>query len=98
MRRLPIRNGLFFLSLAALATIGSVAVACSDDDTTTATTTTPAAGESSPAAGIPADVGKNDSASLTGSGSSFVQDVYTTWASLYQKVAKNVTVNYTGGG
>ena len=103
MRGLPVRRSLAMAGLAAVAALALAAAACGDDDNTTtpaaSAAATKGAENSSPAAGsIPADVGKNDSAKLTGSGASFPQDVYTTWASLYQKVAKDVELNYTGGG
>jgi phosphate transport system substrate-binding protein len=48
---------------------------------------------------IPTDVGKDDSAKLTGAGSTFANPLYTRWASDYKsKVASGVEINYQSVG
>ncbi|HYM15269.1 MAG TPA: phosphate ABC transporter substrate-binding protein PstS [Dehalococcoidia bacterium] len=104
------------LGLALLAGGALLLAACSSgtsnaDKTATAAAAQPAAtspggAASSPTAasgGIPANVGKNDKAQITGAGSSALTPFITTIADLYHKnVATGVTLNYgsigSGGG
>ncbi len=98
------------LSIGALALLAVGLAACGDDDSTstpTAAATTAAASPSSggsPAATakpatIPADVGKSDSANITGAGATFPAVIYQAWFQDYQgKVAKSVQVNYQAVG
>ena len=91
------------LSLAALALVSVSAAACGGGDSTGPATTAPN-GNSSPAAGgIPANVGKDDKAQVTGAGATFPAPVYQAWFLDYnQGVAKGVQINYqsigSGGG
>lgn len=94
-------------ALVGLAALLPLAAACGDTKTTpTQTTTAPtnqsatavATNGSSPGA-IPADVGKNDHAQLTGAGATFPQPIYQAWFDDYNaKVASGVQVNYQGAG
>ena len=93
--------------LAAISLISLLAAACGGDSTTSTPTpanTAPKSSASVPAssptaAGIPADVGKNDSGNVTGAGATFPQVIYTAWFDDYnKKVAKGVQVNYQGVG
>lgn len=77
----------------------------SSDKTATAAAAKPTAAATkpagSPSAGgtIPTDVGKNDSAKLTGAGSTFANPLYTRWASDYKSnVASGVEMNYQSIG
>lgn len=94
-----------------LAAVAPFAAACGDDTTTStpSITTTPTADAASPAANvtttssIPADVGKDDNAQLTGAGATFPAPIYQAWFDDYNRgVAKGVQVNYqpvgSGGG
>ena len=97
--------------LAAISLISLLAAACGGDSTTSTPTpanTAPKSSASVPAssptaAGIPADVGKNDSGNVTGAGASFPAPIYQSWFDYYNtSVAKGVKVNYqsigSGGG
>lgn len=66
----------------------------------TAAGTKPAGGATAPSAStIPPDVGKDDSAKLTGAGSTFAAPLYSRWASDYKSaVASRVEVNYQSVG
>jgi phosphate transport system substrate-binding protein len=67
----------------------------------TTAATPPASGATAATGGstIPTDVGKSDSAQLTGAGSTFANPLYTRWASDYKsKVASGVEVNYQSVG
>ncbi len=93
-----------------LAAILPLAAACGDDSTSptptpseaAATTAAPSAsaGASSTAATggsgtLPADMGKNDHAQLTGAGATFPQPIYQAWFDDYNsKVAHGLQVNY----
>ncbi len=96
---------------AAAVTMALVVAACSSASPTTAPTQpptqgTPTAMASTPAgSGLnpPADVGKNDSAEVTGAGSTAIFPFLSTIADAYQKnVAPGVSLNYqsigSGGG
>src|SRR5665647_928291 len=77
-------------SLAVLS-IAALSAACGGGSTSSSTTT------SSPvtAGGISSDVGKSDSANLTGAGATFPAPIYQAWFDDYkQKVSKKVQVNY----
>jgi len=100
MRNLTLRRGLPAL-LAMAAVVPLAAAACGgDDDTAKTDAPTPAAtGASATApAGIPATVGKDDRADLTGAGATFPQPIYQAWFDDYRKVASGVKVNYQGVG
>lgn len=97
------KAGLLAFLIASLAVF---AVACGDEDEDedaptaaagAATTTAPAT-----PTGIATDIGKSDSAQITGAGASFPAPVYQAWFDDYTKVAKSVQVNYqsigSGGG
>lgn len=101
------------LLCVGLAAIVPLAAACGSDSKNTtptpngasATTAAPsasAATSSTAATGgntLPADVGKNDHAQLTGAGATFPQPIYQAWFDDYNsKVAKGVQVNYQGVG
>lgn len=95
------------IAMAGLALVALGVSACGDDDFPSTPTAAPtkaassAAGSPSAAASaatIPANVGKDDSANLTGAGATFPQVIYTAWFDDYTKVAKNVQVNYQGVG
>jgi len=100
------RRGLpLWLRAAAAATaIGGVAVfaaACGGGGDNK--TPTPAETAAPGTAGIPANIGKNDSAAITGAGATFPDPLYKAWFDDYNKqVAKGVQVNYqsigSGGG
>lgn len=107
------KKGTWALAAAALlSTVALGAAACGGDDDNTdntpATSATTSAGNASPSgsptqAGIPANIGKDDSANLTGAGATFPAPIYQAWFDDYNKdVAKNVKVNYqavgSGGG
>ena len=101
--RLSTTGRRLILSAAALLTI-SAAACGGDDDSSTATKTTTSSG-TQPAnqAGIPANVGKDDSANITGAGATFPTPIYQAWFDDYNKgVARGVKINYqsigSGGG
>ena len=78
-----------------------LAAACSGDSTSTTPTPTEASAATSSTAAtggnstLPADVGKNDHAQLTGAGATFPQPIYQAWFDDYNsKVAGGVQVNY----
>lgn len=85
------------LALAAVSLVSLLAAACGGDDDDS---TSPTAAGGSPAAttapgAIPANIGKDDSAQLTGAGATFPQVIYQAWFDDYnKKIAKNVQVNY----
>ena len=106
-------NGrLFAACVALLAGSAMVLAACgggtSDKDkTSTAAAKSPAttasSGTSTSGGTIPANVGKDDKAQLTGAGATFPNPLYTRWFADYNKnVAPGVQVNYqaigSGGG
>ncbi|MFN8585110.1 MAG: phosphate ABC transporter substrate-binding protein PstS [Dehalococcoidia bacterium] len=91
----------------AIASLALVAVACGSDDEDSKTTATATAGTGTSAAstptGIASDIGKSDSAQITGAGATFPAPIYQAWFDDYnKKVAKSVQVNYqsigSGGG
>ena len=95
---------LAFTALASLLALG--AAACGGDDDDSGATDTPG-GSGTPSAtntgGIPSNVGKDDSANLTGVGATFPAPIYQAWFDDYNKdVARKVQVNYqpvgSGGG
>lgn len=109
------RRGKWALAVLAAVSLASFAAAAcgGDDDDASKTTTTgntatagsPAAGASASTApaGIPANVGKDDKAQLTGAGATFPAPIYQAWFDDYnKKVAKGVQINYqavgSGGG
>jgi len=110
------RKALVAMAGAALVALALVAVGCgtttsSKDQTSTAVAKQPTAAATKPAVaptpnvinGIPSDVGKSDSAKLTGAGATFPAPLYTRWFSDYKaSVAPGVEVNYqaigSGGG
>lgn len=89
------------LALAAVSLVSLLAAACGgDDDDSTSPTAAPSG---SPAGGIPTNIGKDDSAQITGAGSTFVAPMLQAWFDDYNKgVARGVQVNYqsigSGGG
>ena len=92
--------------VAVLALASLVVAACGgDDDGGKATATTPSGGATAAVTpgGIPANVGKDDKADITGAGATFPFPVYQAWFDDYNKnVAKGVRINYqsigSGGG
>jgi phosphate transport system substrate-binding protein len=91
--------------MLSLVAIVALAAACGDDDDGGTATNTPGAGETPTqnTSGIPADVGKDDSAELTGAGATFPAPIYQAWFFDYQAdVASGVSINYqsigSGGG
>jgi len=82
-RRLPV-------GLAILCTFALVASACGTDSNSATKTT-----GSNPA---PVAAGAKDTASLSGAGSTFVQNMLQEWIKQYNKVAPGVNVNYQGVG
>ncbi|MFN8508258.1 MAG: phosphate ABC transporter substrate-binding protein PstS [Dehalococcoidia bacterium] len=93
MRNLTFRRWLPAL-LALAAVVPMVGAACGGDaDTAEAGAAAPAV----PGA-IPAAVGKDDKADLTGAGATFPQPIYQAWFDDYRKVASGVKVNYQGVG
>ncbi len=102
------KKGTWVLAAAALlSTIALTAAACGgDDDDKADTTETPVSSSvagTPTQAGIATNVGKDDSANLTGAGATFPAPIYQAWFDDYNKdVAKNVKVNYqavgSGGG
>ncbi len=107
-------NGRFFgACVALLAGSALVLAACgggtSDKDKTSTAAAKPTSGATSAGTStgstgtIPANVGKDDEANLTGAGATFPNPLYTRWFSDYNKnVAPGVQVNYqaigSGGG
>ena len=105
MKLMKLRKGVLAAGvLAAIAAVSTAAVACGSSGSSTPTNTpapapTTAAGATgapSDASGsIPADVGKNDSAQITGAGSTLAGPVYQAWGVNYlNNVAKGVQLNY----
>jgi phosphate transport system substrate-binding protein len=103
--------GLVLLAGSALGLAACSSGTSSSDKTATAaagqpaaTATTSGGGAASPTSSsggisIPTDVGKNDSAKLTGAGSTFANPLYTRWASDYKsKIAPGVELNYQSVG
>lgn len=93
------------LPLVAVVALATGLVACgADDEEPNPTATTSAGGAAASASGgaIPANIGKDDKANLTGAGATFPAPVYQAWFADYNKVAKDVRVNYqsigSGGG
>jgi len=91
--------------LAASIAVGALLAGCGGGDDTAAATKTSAPGTpaATTAGGLPANVGKDDRASLTGAGATFPAPLYQAWFDDYNKgVAKGVQVNYqpvgSGGG
>jgi phosphate transport system substrate-binding protein len=106
---LRIERGWKSSALTALAAgIVGLAVACGSGSTSTEATATPGtaattAAKTTAAAGIPANVGKDDKAQITGAGATFPAAIYQAWFDQYNKeIAKGVQVNYqsigSGGG
>ncbi len=84
------------IAVATVCLVSLLAAACGGDDDSTASTTTPSG---SPVGGIATNVGKDDSAQLTGAGATFPAPIYQAWFDDYnKKVAKNVQVNYQSIG
>lgn len=106
------KKGTWVLAAAALlSTIALGAAACGGDDdddaadppTAAASTSNSTVAGTPTQAGIAANIGKEDSANLTGAGATFPAPIYQAWFDDYNKdVAKNVKVNYqavgSGGG
>ena len=106
------KKGTWVLAAAALlSTIALGAAACGGDDdngsdntpTAAASAANSAVAGSATQTGIAANIGKEDSANLTGAGATFPAPIYQAWFDDYNKdVAKNVKVNYqpvgSGGG
>ena len=91
------------LPFAALALLSVSVAACGGDDSTTKTTAVPGSTTSTAGGGIPANIGKDDKAQVTGAGATFPAPVYQAWFDDYNKaVAKGVQINYqsigSGGG
>jgi phosphate transport system substrate-binding protein len=100
--------------LAASIAVGALLAGCGGGDDTTAATNTAAPGTPAAsatggpaatptAAGLPANIGKDDSAQLTGAGATFPTPIYQAWFDDYnKKIAKGVAINYqsigSGGG
>jgi len=87
------------LSVAVAAAAVAFAACGGGGDGTGSTAT----GEPGAAGAIPANIGKNDSANITGAGATFPAPVYQAWFDDYaSKVAKGVRINYqpigSGGG
>lgn len=87
------------LSVLATGLIG-LAVACGSTGGGSSTTSTPASGAATAATtgGIATNIGKDDSADLTGAGSTFAAPIYQSWFDEYRRVAKGVKLNYQGIG
>lgn len=84
---IAVAGSLAVFSIAALVT------ACGGGSSTPSSTGT--AGSSAAPGGIPTDIGKNDSANLTGAGATFPGPIYQAWFDDYKhNVAKKVQVNY----
>ncbi|MGE3073587.1 MAG: phosphate ABC transporter substrate-binding protein PstS [Dehalococcoidia bacterium] len=108
MLRLFTKGKWAYLFVALISIVSLVAVACGgddDDDDTSPTATTAPGGTTAPttAGSIPANVGKDDKAQLTGAGATFPAPIYQAWFDDYNKnVAKGVQINYqsigSGGG
>ena len=101
--------GFVLLAAGALVLAACGGGTSSGDKTATAAAGKPTAAATKPAGSpttggaIPSDVGKSDSAKLTGAGATFPNPLYTRWFSDYKaKVAPGVEVNYqsigSGGG
>lgn len=94
------------LPLVVVATLATGLMACGSDEETPAPTATTAVGASTTTAGGPVkiatDIGKADKADLTGAGATFPAPLYQAWFADYNKLAKDVKVNYqavgSGGG
>jgi phosphate transport system substrate-binding protein len=91
------------LSLAALALLSVSVAACGGGDNKDSGTTAPGGTTSPAAGGIPANIGKDDKAQVTGAGATFPAPIYQAWFDDYNKgVAKGVQINYqsigSGGG
>ncbi len=99
------RARLLPLMVAGLSIALLVTAACGGDDDNTANpsaTTAATTGPGTPSA-IPANVGKNDRADITGAGATFPAPLYQAWFDDYnKKVASGVKINYqsigSGGG
>ncbi len=80
-------------SLAALS-IAAFMTACGGGSGTPSTSSA-STGSAAASGGIPADIGRGDSANLTGAGATFPAPIYQAWFDDYnQKVSKKVQVNY----
>ena len=90
------------LPLVVVATLATGLMACGSDEETPAPTATTAVGASTTTAGGPVkiatDIGKADKADLTGAGATFPAPLYQAWFADYNKLAKDVKVNYQGVG
>lgn len=100
LRTFPIGKWAYLLA-ALVSAIALLAVACGGDDDDDDGGTTP--GATTAPGGIPANVGKDDKAELTGAGATFPAPIYQAWFDDYNaKVAKGVKINYqsigSGGG
>jgi phosphate transport system substrate-binding protein len=88
--------------MALVSVVPLLAVACGGDDDDDDTSPTVASGTSAATAtpgGIPANVGKEDSANLTGAGATFPAPIYQAWFDDYNNdVAKGVKTNYQAVG
>src|SRR6188508_237032 len=96
------KRALMLGALVSLVAIAAVACGVDDDDDTSDATPTAGTGSTAAPGDIPANVGKDDQANLTGAGATFPAPIYNAWFSDYNKVAKGVKVNYqavgSGGG
>jgi phosphate transport system substrate-binding protein len=86
-----------YLLMALVSVIPLLAAACGDDDDDDDTSSPTAASGSATASpgGIASNVGKEDSANLTGAGATFPAPIYQAWFDDYNAdIAKGVKVNY----
>lgn len=90
------------LPLVVVATLATGLVACGSDKETPAPTKAVGASTAAATAGDPvkisADIGKADKAALTGAGATFPAPLYQAWFADYNKLAKDVKVNYQAVG
>jgi len=101
-------SGWRIAGIAALAAMVLAAAACGGNSSnatptsvptrSTAATLSTSPGATANTASIPANVGKDDSASLTGAGATFPAPVYQAWFDDYTSVAKGVKINYQALG
>jgi len=101
LRTFRVRKWAYML-MALVSVVPLLAVACGGDDDDDDTSPTVASGTSAATAtpgGIPANVGKEDSANLTGAGATFPAPIYQAWFDDYNNdVAKGVKTNYQAVG
>jgi len=98
----PGSRGLLMFGLSAFAVSAVALAGCGGDDdgapTATSTASTSASGTAATGLQPPVDVGKNDSANLTGTGATFPAPIYQAWFDDYNGIAKGVKVNYQSVG